>query len=445
LNENVAAIYCRLSKEDLDKDIGRPESESIKNQRSMLEAYAREHRWSIYDFYIDEDFSGSDRERPAFNRLITDSLLGRFGIVLCKKQARFARDIEYVEKYVHGLFSERQIRFVAVLDNIDTGSVSRSARKASQINSLVDEWYLSDLSESIIAALDTKRRNGEFIGSWAPYGYRKDPKNKSRLVIDPNAAAIIRDIFLRYCEGNGIARIAADLNASLTPNPLLTKQQRGEKIDPNPGHRTANRYLWTPSTISAILHNRTYIGDLVQGKFKKANYKSKKLLRIPERDWIIIPGCHERIIDEETWKTVQMRLSSRSRFSDKALPRPLTGFVFCSECGARLISAGGQSGSRRVSYLCCSRHRLLKESCPGARIEARRLEAIILEQFLDIQSLHQDIKASVAQNQILPHFDSLFKSSEELPKWFADLFIESISVGRRKSDNTQEVTINWSF
>jgi len=365
----------------MDKDNEKAVSESIKNQIAMLEDYARERQWDIYDYYIDEDFSGSDRDRPAFNRLIADSLLGRFQIVLCKKQARFARDIEFVEKYIHGLFTERRIRFVAVLDNIDTGAASRSVRKASQINSLVDEWYLSDLSENIIAALTTKRKNAEFIGSWAPYGYRKDQLNKNKLAIDPEAAKIVKQIFDWYQAGSGVHKIAGELNARRIPNPLLYKQLQGEKINPNPDRHSAMRYLWTPSTVSAILHNRTYTGCLVQGKYKKASYKSKKLLRIPRDDWIIIPNCHEGIIDEETWNDVQKRLESKCRTSShRQKHHLLAGRVYCGECGSKLVSSGGKSGNRRITYLCCSRHNIEKDACAGARIESDRLEKLLLDQ-----------------------------------------------------------------
>ena len=417
MKDNIAAVYCRLSKEDLDKDFDKTESESIKNQKSMLEAYALEQHWSIFDYYIDEDCSGSDRDRPEFNRLITDSLLGRFNIVLCKKQSRFARDIEYVEKYIHGLFAERQIRFVAVLDNIDTGAVSRSVRKASQINSLVDEWYLSDLSENIISSLNTKRRNAEFIGSWAPYGYCKDPNNKNTLIIDPEASKVVKEIFELYRNGCGINKIAQALNAGQIPNPLLYKQLKGEKINPNPDKRTAKRYLWSQSTISSILHNQTYVGYLIQGKYRKASYKSKKLLRIPKSDWIIIPRCHDCIIDEEIWEAVQKSLISKCRVSSQRQNHHLiAGKVYCGECGSKLVSSGGRSGRRNTSYLCCSKHNLSKETCIGARIETSKFEQVLLNQinaladrffdmhylleYLDFNSLQPQAKSSQLQSEL---------------------------------------------
>jgi len=182
---------------------------------------------------------------------------GSLKMSLVRKNSLFAVELEKGERILHGLFAGRQIRFVAILDNIDTGAVSRSVRKASQINSLVDEWYLSDLSENIISSLNIKRRNAEFIGSWAPYGYRKDPNNKNTLLIDPEAAEIVKEIFEWYRNGCGINKIAQELNAGQIPNPLSYKQLKGEKINPNPDKQTGKRSLWTPTTISCILNNPT--------------------------------------------------------------------------------------------------------------------------------------------------------------------------------------------
>ena len=313
MKKSIVAIYCRLSKEDFDKGRLKTESESIKNQKALLADYARQQGWLVHDFYIDEDYSGSDRNRPEFNRLITDALLGRFNIVLCKKQARFARDIEYVEKYIHGLFLEKEIRFIALLDNIDTGLARSSVRKASQISSLIDEWYLADLSENILSALNTKRQNAEFIGSWAPYGYQKSPENKNALIIDPIAGEVIKDIYNLYLQGFGISQIAGELNAKGIPNPLTYKQRKGEKINPNPRARTEKSHLWSPATVSAILHNQTYMGYLVQGKYRKAGYKSKKLLRVPADQWIVIPDCHEALIPKEVWHQAEALLKKRRR------------------------------------------------------------------------------------------------------------------------------------
>jgi len=172
-----AAIYCRLSEEDADKADPGQDSRSIQNQKSMLVRYAVEQGWQIYNIYSDDDYTGSDRERPQFNRLLEDARRGCFDIVLCKSQSRFTREMELVEKYIHGLFVEWSVRFVGYADNADTAN--RGNKKARQINGLVNEWYLEDMSQNIRTVLDAKRRQGEFVGSFASYGYRKGPEDRS--------------------------------------------------------------------------------------------------------------------------------------------------------------------------------------------------------------------------------------------------------------------------
>jgi site-specific DNA recombinase len=460
LKEQVVAIYCRLSKEDIDKDTQKTYSESIKNQKSMLESHALEQGWRIFDFYIDEDYSGSDRERPEFNRLITDSFMGHFNIVLCKNQARFARDIEYVEKYIHGLFTERQIRFVALLDHIDTGSGSRYTRRTSQLNSLMDEWYLADLSDNIQSALNEKRRKAEFIGSWAPYGYQKDPENKNALIIDPEAAAVVKKIYSLYQKGLGISRIAQKLNEECILNPLTYKRAKGEKINPNPKARTNKSRLWSPSTISSILHNQTYTGCLVQGKYKKASYKSKKLLRLPPSDWIIIPNCHEAIIPTSQWEEVQRHLKSKSRATKgKRKPHALSGLVFCGECGSKLVSSGGVSGKKKTTYLCCSKNKLSKDACKGARIQYEKLESYVLKEISSIpetnsfkesnSNIDSRVCPNISSNSYInenmttrPRNAETNENSPSLTGEMVNQLISSIYIFKRVKGTPQKIQIN---
>ena len=194
-----AAIYCRLSKEDEDK-IG--ESESIQNQKSMLIEYAIEKGFDIYQIYSDEDYSGIDRNRPAFNSMLQAASEHQFDVVLAKTQSRFTRDMELVEKYLHGKFMEWGVRFIAVVDHVDTDDTAN--KKSRQINGLINEWYLEDLSTNVRSVLDHKRKDGVYIASFALYGYRKDSSAKGKLVIDPEAAEIVKRIFSMAL--GGIAR-----------------------------------------------------------------------------------------------------------------------------------------------------------------------------------------------------------------------------------------------
>ena len=212
-----AAVYVRLSKEDRNKVNKDDDSESIINQQTMLLDYCRQHGWEVYDVYNDEDFSGSDRERPDFNRMIADARDHRFDTILCKTQSRFARDMEIIEKYINGLFPIWGIRFISVIDNHD--SDNKSNKKARQINSLIDQWYLEDLSENVRATLAAKRKQGLWVGAFAPFGYIKDPENRNRLIVDEEAAAIVKYVFSLYLQGFGITAVARRLNEEKIPNP----------------------------------------------------------------------------------------------------------------------------------------------------------------------------------------------------------------------------------
>ena len=173
-----AALYVRLSKEDRNKVNKEDDSESIVNQQNMLIDYCRQKEWIVYDIYNDEDFSGSDRDRPDFNRMINDARENKFDVIICKTQSRFARDMEMIEKYINRLFPVWGIRFLSIVDNND--SSNKANRKSRQINALVDQWYLEDLSDNIRATLSSKRRQGLWVGAFAPYGYIKSPDNPIR-------------------------------------------------------------------------------------------------------------------------------------------------------------------------------------------------------------------------------------------------------------------------
>ena len=212
-----AGIYCRLSEEDKDKQSADDDSCSIQNQKSMLVQYALEQGWEIYRIYSDDDYAGADRNRPEFNRLIADARQRKLDIVLCKTQSRFTRELELVEKYIHGLFPLWGIRFVSIVDHADTAD--RGNKKSRQINGLVNEWYLEDMSENIRSVLTNRRKNGFHIGSSALYGYKKDPVQKGHLLIDEEAAQVVREIFTLFSQGYGKTAIARLLNSRNIPSP----------------------------------------------------------------------------------------------------------------------------------------------------------------------------------------------------------------------------------
>ena len=223
-NGKRVVLYLRLSKEDLDK-CGGDNSESIINQRLLLTDHALAQGWTVVDTYIDDDYSGLYDDRPAFDRLIRDSKLGKFDIVLCKSQSRFTRNMEHLEKYLHHDFVLLGIRFVALADGVDTEVEGN--KKTRQIYGLTNEWYSEDLSRNIRSVFRAKMKAGQFLGSFAPYGYLRDPEDRHQFVIDEYAAGVVRDVFKWKLEGISAGDIAVRLTGAGIPTPMDYKRSQG--------------------------------------------------------------------------------------------------------------------------------------------------------------------------------------------------------------------------
>lgn len=360
-----AAIYCRLSKEDKDKLNQGDESASIQNQKMLLVDYAIEHQFAIHEIYIDDDYTGLDSDRPAFNRLLQDAKNGLFHTIICKTQSRFTRDMELVEKYLHGLFPVLGIRFIGVADYADTNV--KGNKKARQINGLINEWYCEDLSENIRCVFKAKMEKGQFLGSYAPYGYSKDPEDYHKLVIDEEAARVVQKIFSYAVQGLGNRQICDKLYEERIVTPTEYKKRQGYRYE-NPASDSGygKSGIWGTSTIRKILSNRVYIGDMVQGREKKISYKSKKVVHLPESEWVIVTGCHESIVDKETYALVQELRKSRRyarTVSEDGVKQAslLAGKVRCKDCGSTLTRCNGDT--KYVRLYCQLYKRTKKEQC----------------------------------------------------------------------------------
>lgn len=374
----TCAVYCRLSREDGD---GARESESIQNQRALLTEYAAARGWEVHAVYCDDDYSGADRARPAFNCMLRDAHDKKFQIILCKTQSRFTRDLELVEKYIHGLFPLWGIRFIAVVDHVDTAL--RGNKKARQINGLVNEWYLEDLSENIRAVFAQKRRAGQYIGSFPAYGYEKDPEDHNRLVIDPPAAETVRLIFSLCLSGMGKQKIAAELNRRGILNPTAYKRARGWAC---PGGESA---LWSRSTVGRILHNELYTGTMVQGVKQKISYKSDACISVPRTEWVRVPGTHEAVVDPRVFRAAQVLLERRARSDGSGETHPLAGLVHCGTCGAAMIRVSHTYKGKKRSYLQCGRYASDRAGAPCTR-HSIRLDALT-------DAVEHALRAQIAQ------------------------------------------------
>ena len=397
------AIYCRLSEEDRNKANKDDDSNSIKNQKAMLMQYAISQGWDLFDIYSDDDYAGSDRNRPQFKRLLADAQAHKFDIILCKTQSRFTRELELVEKYIHGLFPIWGIRFVSIVDNADTDN--KGNKKSRQINGLVNEWFLEELSENIRSVKTSQRLRGYHIGSFAPYGYMKDPDEKGHLIIDPEAAKVIRKIFQLYLEGKGKQVIARTLNEAGIPNPTEYKRQHGMVRN----KKVQSSALWGYFTISSILTNEVYIGNMIQGKTGVGNYKTQEKITYTPDQWIVVNGTHEPIIDREVWDKVQALIAQKATPGQKQPEGVFARKVRCIHCGSRMHAV--KNGKKRGFK--CDRHTLSHDSCIGAYISLPKLERIVAAELYVLSLELLDEEALEDGINPFPELDDMKKTIED--------------------------------
>ena len=377
----MVGIYCRLSVEDRNKTDSDP-SASIQHQKAMLCDYCHERDWTIYDIYIDDGYSGIDRSRPEFNRLLRDCENGNIDIVLCKDQSRFSRDTVVIEQFINDKFLEWGIRFIGIADNADTDSESYSTMRL--FTSAYNEMYVKDISAKIRRTLAYKREQGQFIGSFAPYGYMIDPNDKHHLIIDEGTAPVVRLIFDMYVSGYGYRKIVQHLNNDGIISPTEYKRQKGSKYVNKNADSSNAKGLWTQCTISRILANEMYTGTLVQGKSHHISYKNKKRKKVEPEDWIRIPDAHEPIIDSDTWSRTQERLKSHTRVGrvSKELS-PLSGKVRCACCGRPMKRNVYYNKAKTIKYysLQCATYKTGAMNCPNkSNISGLVLEKRILDE-----------------------------------------------------------------
>lgn len=363
-------IYCRLSEEDRNKQSETDDSNSIQNQKSMLIQYALSQGWEIYNIYSDDDYTGADRNRPEFNKLLADAEQRKIDVILCKTQSRFTRELELVEKYIHGLFPIWGVRFVSIVDNADTAN--KGNKKSRQINGLVNEWYLEDMSENIKSVLTNRRQNGLHIGAFALYGYKKDPDKKGHLIIDEEAAEIVREVFSLFSQGYGKTAIARMLNDRGVPNPTEYKRLHGLRYQ-QPKKKQST--LWKYYAISDMLINEIYIGNMVQGKYGSVSYKTKQNKPRPKDQWYIVKGTHEPIIDRDLWDKVQSLISQKAKPFTTGEIGIFARKARCMNCGY-IMRSNKQADGRH--YLCCPTRHVAKDACEGAFISVKRLEQQVI-------------------------------------------------------------------
>lgn len=372
LNLFNVAIYIRLSREDGDKE----ESDSVGNQRKLLTEYvAKKEDFILCDIYVDDGYSGTNFNRPSFQRMIADIEDGKVNCVVVKDLSRFGRDYIDTGRYLERYFPELGVRFISVTDSID--SMKQAYDMLLPIKNIFNEQYARDISKKIQATVKSKQKAGEFIGAFTSYGYKKSPVNKNKLVIDDYAADVVRRIFSLYIQGYGKQRIAKLLNAEGILCPAEYKKVNGENY--KNCNRLESTTYWSYSTINSILHREMYVGNMVQGtKHQRMRSKQKKM---PKEDWIIVENTHEPIIDKETWEKAQSLLKKRTRELDLETNKNIfAGFVKCGDCGRAMTKNMWRraDGSKTYSLYCGTYKRNGKQYCTPHTLPMAVLEDIVL-------------------------------------------------------------------
>ena len=375
-----AAIYVRLSKEDGDvAGASKAESNSISNHKELIRDFLKDKEdIVVVSERVDDGYSGSSFERPSFKLMLEDIKKGVVDCVVVKDLSRFGR--EYIDsgRYIERLFPALGVRFIAVNDGYDSlEGKDQSDEIIIPFKNLINDAYCRDISVKIRSHLEVKRKNGEFIGSFAPYGYQKDEGCRNRLVIDPVAAGVVRDIFRMKLHGMSQDAIAGRLNDMGVLSPMEYKSASGSNYQT--GFKTGERALWSSVTVRRILENECYVGNLVQGRQTTPNHKVKKSFVKPEKDWVRIEKNHEAVVSDRDFAIVQRLLGMDTRMSpEQSEVYPLAGMVVCADCGAAMVRKNVCSGKRKYRYYVCSRNKETKE-CASHRIGVERLEEAVLE------------------------------------------------------------------
>ena len=365
---NTACMYLRLSREDRDSN----ESNSISNQRQIIKSYAKEKNIDLSYEYVDDGYSGSNFERPNFKNMIDDLNKGKFSIIMVKDLSRFGRDYIESGKYLQKIFPEKGIRFISVNDNYDSDNADVSdTHLILPIRNFINDSYCRDISMKVKSSKKVKRKNGEFIGSFAPFGYKKDDKNKHQLVVDTEVAHIIERIFNMKIEGYSSKAIADFLNSIGTVTPSKHKENNGDNF--NTGF-IVKKAKWDAKMVNRIISNKVYIGVLEQGKTTKLNYKSKHEVDVSKEDWIAIENAHESIVSKSIFALAnKMLLRDVKQSKDK--PYILSGMLYCKDCGSPMIRRKVRD---KIFYICseynnageCSRHSVKEDYVTHATIHA---------------------------------------------------------------------------
>ena len=379
---DVTALYARLSKDD--DLVG--DSNSIVHQKEILAKYAKEHGFTNIEFYVDDGFSGTNFNRPDFQRMMADAEEGKISTVIVKDMSRFGRDYIMVGYYTEIYFSNLDIRFIAINDNVDSNI--QTENDLTPFKNVFNEWYARDTSKKIRAVFKAKGNSGKHLSTNPPFGYKKDPNDKDKWIIDDEAAATVRRIFQMYVDGYRISEIGHKLTEEKVETPILYYMNRGIKTNA----RSEYPEIWDLMSIKYILSQTAYAGHTVNFQTAVKSYKTKKQVNLPRNQLVIFRNTQEAIIDEKTFETVQqMRKAKRARTKYNE-PNMFSGLLFCADCGNHLTIQRVARNRKMDNFSCATYRKKKKGLCSCHRILVSDLETIVkndLQKVCEYVFLHE--------------------------------------------------------
>ena len=387
------ALYIRLSKEDESEG----PSQSVQNQESLLREFVQQHRLNVYDTYIDDGWSGTSFDRPAFQRMVADIEAKKVNMVITKDLSRLGRDYIMTGHYMERYFPEHRVRYISLLDGIDTG-VDSTANDITPFRAIMNDMYAKDISKKIKSVKRDKQRKGQFIGGKPVYGYKMHPTEKNKIVIDEEVAPVVRRIFALALSGMSCRNIAVLLNQEGVPTPATYANLPVARPGPYTG-------LWSSERISDMLQNETYIGNMVQGRSVKISYKSKKCLKQDPSNWVVVEGTHEPLVDRETFRKVRMLVNSRKHTRSRTYDFLLKGLIFCHECGYPLavLNRKNAKGEDVLYFVCRTYQRFTKAGvCTCHSIKEKTVTDAVIAKVRDVCQvyLNPDELLPVAQEAV---------------------------------------------
>jgi DNA invertase Pin-like site-specific DNA recombinase len=381
-NNKITALYCRLSRDDeLQGD-----SNSIKNQKTILQKYADDNGFTNTEFFVDDGYSGTNFDRPDWQRLIFLVEEGRIGTIIVKDMSRLGRDYLKVGYYTEVLFPGSDIRFIAINNNVD--SANQQDSDFTPFLNIINEWYAKDTSKKIRAVFKSKGESGKPLCTNPPYGYIKDPVDKTHWIVDEEAAEVVREAFRLCMQGYGPSQIAKEFTRRRIMNPTAHARKNGINIPDNRGHD--DDYVWRGSTIVHMLSRQEYLGHTVNFKTYRKSYKQKKQMKNDPSEWMIFKNTHEAIIEESVFEVVQRIRDGRRRLTPMGEMPLLSGMMFCADCGNKLYQVRGRGWEHEKEYFVCATYRKIKGGCSSHQIRNAVVEELLLDGIRRVTAFARD-------------------------------------------------------